>query len=114
MKTIMEWFRLHLLAALTATGLLSGIGGALLGDFASWRTSNRDFLKAQTEANQKVDQDLIDILRKFSSKALGKASTTDEDLKVLQASVTKAFTVAEALSARLPAVKSDSTNMRRH
>jgi hypothetical protein len=107
MKTVVEWFRLHLLAAFTATGLLSAGGGAILSDFASWRTANRDFVKAQVEAAQKADHDLIDILRKFSNMALGKASTTEDDLKVLQAGVTKSYMVAATLSARFPSVKSD-------
>jgi hypothetical protein len=107
MTKLTEWLRLHVLAALTATGLLSGLGGAVLGDFANYRATNRDFLKTQAEAGQKANHDLIDILRKFSNKAVGKASTTDEDLKILQASVTKSYLVGAALSARLPAVRSD-------
>ena len=107
MKTILEWFRMHLLAALTATGLLGAIGGAVITDFTSWRTTNRDFLKVQAEASQKADQDLIDILRKFSNKALGKATTTSDDLKTPQASITKSYMVAATLSDRLPSVKSD-------
>jgi hypothetical protein len=107
MTKILEWFRLHLLAAFLSTGALGALGGAILTDFASWRTSNRDFIKTQTEVSQKADQDLIDILRKFSNKALGKASTTDEDLKTLQASVTKSWLAASHISERLPSVKSD-------
>jgi hypothetical protein len=107
MKSILDWFRVHLLTALTATGILSGASGFVLNDFANWRSANRDFMKIQAEAGQKADQDLIDILRKFSNKALGNASTTPEDLKTLQANVAKSFMVASTLSDRLPAVKSD-------
>jgi len=64
-------------------------------------------MRIQTEASQKADQDLIDILRKFSNKALGKASISPEELKTLQTSVTKSYLVAASLSDRLPAIKSD-------
>jgi len=107
MKGIWDWFRVHLLAALAATGILSGAGGFVLNDFASWRSENRDFMKVQAEASQKADQDLIDILRKFSNKALGRASTTPDDLKTLEANVAKSYMVASTLTDRLPTVKSD-------
>lgn len=107
MKRILGWFRMPLLAGLTATGLIGAAGGAIINDFASWRTANREFLKTQVEASPKTDQDLIDILRKFSNKALGKDSTTPDDLKTLQATVTKSYMVASTLTERLPAVKSD-------
>jgi hypothetical protein len=107
MKRLLDWIRTHLLAAFAATGLLSAIGGAVITDFTSWRTTNRDFLKVQAEVSLKADQDLIDIVRKFSNKALGKASTTPDDLKTLQASVAKSFLVASTLKDRLPGLKSD-------
>ncbi|UQR68274.1 hypothetical protein LRP30_16115 [Bradyrhizobium sp. C-145] len=102
MKKLVEWLRVHLLAALTATGLVGAAGGAVINDFTSWRNANRDFLKAQTEASLKADQDLIDILRKFSNKALGKETTTPDDLKTLQANIAKSYLVASALSISRP------------
>lgn len=105
MKAILNWFRLHLVATLAV--LASGIGGALLTDFASWRTENREFLKSQVEATRSSDEELIGILRKFSDKALGRAATTDDDLKTLRASVSKSYLNAASLSARLPEVRTD-------
>jgi hypothetical protein len=105
MKAILGWFRLHLVATIAV--LASGIGGALLTDFASWRTENREFLKSQVEATRASDEELISILRKFSDKALGRTTTTDEDLKTLKASVSKSYLVAASLSARHPEVKTD-------
>lgn len=105
MAKFVQWLRLHLAAALTATGLLSGASGFILNDFASWRSANRDFLKTQAEASQKADQELIDILRKFSNKALGKAPTTDDDLRTLHSSVTRSYKAASSLAERMPALK---------
>jgi hypothetical protein len=109
MRTIIRWFRLHLVASLAvlASTVFGAIGGAALTDFASWRTENREFLRSQVEATKGSDEELINILRKFSDKALGRATTTDEDLRTLKASVSKSYHVAASLSARLPAVKSD-------
>lgn len=106
-KNMVDWLRAHFLAALTASGLIGLIGGAVINDFASHRSANREFLKSQVEASQKADQDVIDILRKFSNKALGRASTTPDDLKALQASIARSYLVASTLSDRLPAIKSD-------
>jgi hypothetical protein len=106
-NTLLSLFRTHLIATIAASGILGAAGGAIINDFASWRAANRDYLKSQADANQKADQDLIGIIRKFSDKALGKASTTDDDLKELKANVGKSFLVAASLSERLPAVKSD-------
>lgn len=107
MKRFVEWIKLHLLAAFTATGLLSGVSGFVINDIAGWRTANRTFLITQAEASQKADEELIDILRKFSNKALGKMVTTEEDLQTLHAGVTKSYMIASALSERLPELKAD-------
>jgi hypothetical protein len=107
MNKIVEWVRVHFLAALTATGLVSAAGGAILNDFTSWRNANRDFLNTQADASLKADQDLIDILRKFSNKALGKDATTPDDLKALQANIAKSYLVASALKDRIPSLKTD-------
>ncbi len=106
-NNLLNWFRVHLIATIAASGFLGALGGAVVNDFASWRAANRDYLKNQADAGQKADQDLIGIIRKFSDKALGKASTTDDDLKNLKASVGKSYLVAASLSERLPDVKGD-------
>jgi hypothetical protein len=106
-KNLLSWFRAHLIATIAASGVIGGLGGAVIGDFANWRAANRDYLKTQADAGQKADQDLIGIIRKFSDKALGKASTTDDDLRNLKASVGKSYLVAASLTERLPAVKDD-------
>lgn len=106
MKKLIEWIRVHFVA-IAATGLVSGLGGAVLNDFVSWRNSNREFVKIQAEASLKADQDLIDILKKFSNKAKGKESTSSEDLKALETNIAKSYLVASALRDRVPSIKLD-------
>ena len=110
LQRIVAFLRLHVVGAILSTGLLGGLGGAVLTDFSNFRTANREFLKGQAEASQQADQDLINILRKFSDKARGRASTTDDDLKKLKENVGKSFLVASSLSERMPALKDDFTH----
>jgi len=109
MRRILAFLQKHVIGAMVSTGLLSGIGTAILSDFASWRTSNREFLKAQTEASQHADQDMIDILRKFSNKALGRGDTSEDDLRQLKQNVSRSYLVASTLSDRAPALKDGFT-----
>ncbi|WP_439360718.1 hypothetical protein [Bradyrhizobium sp. DASA03007] len=89
-------------AALTgAVGLL--IGG-LGSDYASHRAANREAINKQIEASEKAEHDMSSILQKFADKALGKNTTTPDDLKNLKASVQDSFAAAERLRERFPDV----------
>ncbi len=100
MDTIKRFVREHWLAALT--GGVGLIIGALVTDYTSFRTANREALKKQIEASEKADHDMNSILQKFADKALGKSSTSPDDLQALKSTVQDSYAVAERLKDHFP------------
>jgi len=79
--------------------------GATITDFASYRSTNREILKKQLEISEQADRELFATLRRFSDKATGKGTTTEDDAKKLREEVGKSFVAAERLSLRFPGMQ---------
>lgn len=95
-----KFLREHWLAAMT--GVIGLMLGAIVSDFGNFRAANRDIAKRQIEASEKADHDMNAILQKFADKALGKADTTVEDLRILKSTVKESFAAAERLKYSFP------------
>lgn len=107
MSKLGGWLQTHFWSALSATGVLSAVVGALVSDFAGYRATNREILKKELEISQQADHELFAILRKFSDKATDRGTINDDDIKNLRVQVSKSFVAAEHLATRFPIVKAD-------
>lgn len=102
-EAIKRLFREHWLAALT--GVVGLVVGGLSSDYASFRAANREALKKQIGASEKADHDMNLVLQKFADKALGKSTTSPEDLQALKSTVQDSFAAAERLRNHFPDAK---------
>lgn len=88
--------------------LVSLVVGIVATDFSNFRSANREIVGKQIEASAKADHDMNIILQKFADKAVGKSTTTPEDMTKLKSSVQDSFEAAGRLKNHIPDVQHEA------
>lgn len=104
---IKEFLQRYVVAAVTSSTLLGGVFGAVVTDVGNFRATNRDIAKRQIEVSEKADRELTSIIQKFADRAVGRASTNDDDVKALKQKVQDAYSAAENLKNRFPSASAE-------
>jgi hypothetical protein len=88
-------------------GIIGAVMSGYVTDFFKFREAARASVQSDFEKIQSADAEMLNILGKFSNKALGIGPTTTDDLEALKKNVNLVLQYSEQLATRIPSLRND-------